>query len=174
MEHAEESTLSGQQAAPILRPTPYHRVGRLLSGLKRSFYVNLGMVRYRLLQKYLRTLPPIVLIANIAALAWNQPRQGHLRHTTIYQLRRPAQPVPATPSVYRRLPVLPPTTNGNRHSKPAPLLTPLRRSEYFFDTERDYQGGEIPAADPAASFGDHRLPLLPPPTNENRHFQLAP
>ena len=89
-------------------------------------------------------------------------------------MRISAQPVPAAPFGDRRVLLLPPATNGNQHSKPASWLTPSRQSEDFLDMEGDNQGGDIPADDPAESFGDWHLPLLPPPTNGNRHSKLAP
>ena len=50
---------------------------------------------------------------------------------------------------------------------------PLQRSEEFIDMEGEDQGGEIPAANPAATFVYRRLPLFPPPTNGNRQYQPA-
>ena len=105
----------------------------------RSFYVSLCMVRFTLLQKHLETIPPNILITNIVALSWDRPRRGHLRNMTTYQLRRPAQPVPATHFRDRRLPLLPPPMNGNRHSKPTPWPTPLQRSEEFLNSEGEDQ-----------------------------------
>ena len=61
----------------------------------RSFYVSLGMVHFTLLQKHFGTILQNIFITKIAALAWDRPRQGHLWNMKNYQLRRPAQPVPA-------------------------------------------------------------------------------
>ena len=90
----------------------------------RSFYVSLGMARFTLLRKHLRTIPPNIFITNIAASAWDKPQHRHLWYMRTHQLRRPTQPVPAAPFGDWRLPLLPPPTNENRHSKPAPWHTP--------------------------------------------------
>ena len=62
-------------------------------------------------------------------------------------MRRPAQPVPSAPFGDRRLPLLPPPTNGNRHSQPASWITPSQINEEFPNTEGEDQGGETPEAD---------------------------
>ena len=54
---------------------------------------------------------------------------------------------PAESFGYRRLPLLPPPTNGNWHSQPTPWLTPSRLREDFPYNEGEDKGGETPAAD---------------------------
>ena len=105
------------------------------------------MVQYVLLRKHLGTIPSIVFIPDNTALVYNRPRQGHLQHPTIYQLRRPEQPVTASPFGDQYLPLLPPPSNGNRNSQPAPWLTTSRFSENFPGTDGEDQGGKTPAAD---------------------------
>ena len=68
MVNTEDPTLSGQQAAPIFRPTPSFRVGQLSSGFPLIFYVSLGMLQYVLLRKQLGTIPSIVPIPDYTAL----------------------------------------------------------------------------------------------------------
>ena len=97
----------------------------------KSFYVGLGMVQYILLRKHLGAIPSIFFIPDNTVSEWNRPRLGHLQIPTIFQMRRPAQPVPFTPFGDRRLPLLPLPSNGNRNSQPAPWLTPFQFSEEF-------------------------------------------
>ena len=125
----------------LIGPTNCHWVSPQIS------YISLGMVRCILLKKHLGTIPSIFLTLSNTALAWNRPWQGHLRHLTICQMWRPTQPVLAASFGDQRPPLLPPTTNGNRHSQPAPWLTPSGFSEEFLDTLGEDQGGENPAAD---------------------------
>ena len=54
---------------------------------------------------------------------------------------------PAASFRYRRLHLLPPSTNGNRYSQLAPWLTPSQLREDFPDKKGDDQGGKTPAAD---------------------------
>ena len=82
----------------------------------KSFYVGLCMVRYILLRKHLGTIPPIVLIPEKSASAWNRPRWVHLRPTTICHICRPDKPDPVAPFGDWRLPLLPLPSDGNRHS----------------------------------------------------------
>ena len=82
----------------------------------------------RIITKNLGTIPSIVFIPDNTALSWNRTQQGHLHDPTIFQLRSPAQPSSSAPFGDRCLPILPPPTNGNRYSQPAPWLTPLRLS----------------------------------------------
>ena len=91
-----------------------------------SFYLGLGIVRYVLLQKHLVIIPFIVFIPDDTALAWNILQRVHLQHPTTCWMRRPTQPVRSTPSIDWRLPLLLPSSNGNWHSKPAPLFTPFQ------------------------------------------------
>ena len=130
------------------------------------------MVRFTFLQKHLGMIPPSILLTVIAALAWDRQRQGHLKQTTIHQLRRSAQSVPATPLGDRRRPLLPSTANENRRYKPAPWPTPLRRSEEFLNLEGKDQGDIIPAAEPAYLFWDQRL-TIPPPSMSGCRFSIA-
>ena len=137
----------------------------------RSFYVSFGMVRFTYLWKHLGTIPPSILLTNIAALEWDWQIKRHLRQTTICQLRRSAQVVPATHFGDRRRPLIPSTANENRSHKPTlwptplqrskdfykledhkpvPWHTPLRRGEEFLNLEGEVQGATIPEADPAA------------------------
>ena len=93
------------------------------------------------------TIPSTVFTPDNTDLEWNPPRRGNLQHPTVCKMWRPAQPGPAAPFGYRRLPLLPPPSNGNRHSQLAPWLTPSQFSEDFPNTEGEYQGGKTPAAD---------------------------
>ena len=97
----------------------------------KSFYVGLVMVQYVLLRKRLGIIPSILLVPDANALLWNIPRLGHLRTTTIFQLRRPAKPDPVAPFGDRRLPLLPLPLNENRHSQPSPWSTPSRFSKDY-------------------------------------------
>ena len=158
------------------------------------------MVRFTFLQKHLGTIPLSILLTNIAASAWDRPRKGHIKQTTIYQLLRSEQAVPATPLRDWRRHLTPPTVNENRSYKPAPWPTPSRRSkdfskledykpapwptpsrrsEEFLNLEGKDQGDAIPAADPAALFTDQRHTIPPPSMSECRfsivcYFILKP
>ena len=91
-------------------------------------------------------IPSIVLAPNATALACNRPQRGHLRPTTIFQLRRPGKPDPVSPFGDWHLPLLPLPSNGNRHSQPAPWSTPLWFRKYYLDLEGEYLGGKKTAA----------------------------
>ena len=78
-----------------------------------------------LLRKHLGMIPLILLIPDATDLAWNLPQRGHLRLTTICQLRRPTKPDPVAPFGDLRLLLLPLPSDGNRDSQPAPWSTPL-------------------------------------------------
>ena len=69
------------------------------------------MVCFTYLQKHLWTIPPSILLTDFDASAWDRPIRGHLRQTTICQMRRSVQAVPATFFRYRRRPLLPSTAN---------------------------------------------------------------
>ena len=100
------------------------------------------MARFTFLRKHLGAIPPSILLTNIAASAWDRPIRGHLKQTTICQLRRSSQAVPTALFGDRRLPLLPSAANKNRSYKPAPWPTPLRRSKYFYRLE-DYKPGAM-------------------------------
>ena len=100
-----------------------------------SFYVRIGMLHFIYLRKHLGMMPPSFFLTTIAASAWDMPRIGHLRKTTIRQLRRSAQAVPATPFGGRRRPLLPSTANENRSHKPTPWPMPLQRNKDFYNSE---------------------------------------
>ena len=101
----------------------------------KSFYIGLGMARCVLLHKHLGTTPYIVPIPENTALAWNKPRQGHLRPTTIFQLWITAKPDPVEPFRDQHPPLLPLPSNGKRHSQLAPWHTPSRFSEESLNLE---------------------------------------
>ena len=153
---------------------PSRWVGRLSSGSPPKLLRKLGYYALHITTKTPRDDPTDFLHHRHRCLGMESTSTRTFCHTKICQLRRPAQPVPAKTFRDWRLPLLPHPTNGNRHSQPAPWTTPSQRSEDFLDTEGEYQGGEIPVANPDAPFGDRRLPLLHPPTSGNRHSQPAP
>ena len=175
--------------ALTLRPTPSCQVGWLFVGSpSQRFYVSLGMLRFTYFRKHLGKIPPSILLTDIDASAWDRPRRGNLRQSTICQLRRSAQAVPTTPFGDRRCPLLPSTANENwsykpvpwptpswrskdfsklEDYKPAPWHTPPWRGEEFLNLEGEFQGAAIPAADPAALFMDQRH-SPPPPMSECR------
>ena len=82
--------------------------------------VRVSMVQYVLKRKYLGKILSIFLVPDATALAWNWPRQGHLWHTTAWQLpksweiRPPCTlwgSVPPAPSpLIKRKPALPTVT----------------------------------------------------------------
>ena len=97
----------------IRSSVPHHLVGSddCHRVYPQRLYLGLGMGQYVLLQKHLGKIPSIVFIPDNNSLAWNWPRRGHLRHLTIFQLRRTVQPVPA--SLFRDwcLPLIPLPSN---------------------------------------------------------------
>ena len=135
------------------------------------------MVRFIYLQKHLGTIPPSFFLTDIAALAWDRPRRGHLRQMTLRQTWRSAQAVPATTLGGRRRPLPPSTANENRihkltpwttplqsnkdfcnseEHKPVPRNTPLRRDEEFLNVEGEFQGAATSEADPVALLMNQR------------------
>ena len=111
----------------------------------KRFYVGLGMVQCVLLQTHLGMIPLIVLVPDAAALAWNRPRRGQLRHTEIYHLRRPSKPYPVAPFGDWRLPLRPLPSNRNWHSQPAPWSKSSQFREYRLNSEGEDQGGKTHA-----------------------------
>ena len=139
------------------------------------------------MQKHLGTIPPSFFLTAIAASAWDRPRRGHLRQTTIRKLGRSAQAVPTTPFGGWRQPILPYTANENWIHKPMPCptplqrikdlyhleehkskswKTPLQRSEDFLNLEDKFQGATIPEADPDTLLRDH--------ISKSEDYKLAP
>ena len=127
------------------------------------------MVRFNFLRKHLWTIPPSILLTDIAASSWDWPRRVHLKQTKIYQLRRSAQAVPATPFGDWCRPLLPSTANAwptpSRRSKdlsksedykPAPWHTPSQRGEEFL---KDPQSQRPTTSIVRGSVPHHSSPL---------------
>ena len=165
--------MSGQQAALNLRPTLSCRVGWFLSGFPPKLLSRIGMVRFIYLRKHLGTILPSFFLTDIAASAWDRPRQGHIRKTTIHQLRRSAEAAPDTPfGNWRRLLLLAIENKTRSHEPktwPTPWQrnidfenlvehttalwkTPLRRDRKIRKVEDKVQGTATPTSNPAASL----------------------
>ena len=91
----------------------------------------IGMVRFIYLRKHLGTTPPSFFLTNIATLAWDRPRRGHIRQSTICLLRRSAQAAPDTPFGDRRRLLLHDLEDENRSHEPKTWPTPLQRNIDF-------------------------------------------
>ena len=138
---------------------------------------RIGIVRFIYLQKHLGTILPSLFLTDIAASAWDRPRRGHIRQTTIHQLWRSAQAAPDTTFGDRRRLLLHGIENENRSHEPktwpttwqrninfensvehtmALWKTPLRQDGKILKVEDKVQGTATPAADPAASLMNQR------------------
>ena len=89
---------------------------------------RIGMVRFIYLRRHLGTIPPSFFLTDTATLAWDRQRQGHIRQSTICQLRRSAQGAPVTPFGDRRRLPLQDLGDENQSDEPKPWPTPWQRN----------------------------------------------
>ena len=119
--------------APTGCPTPSLRVGRFSSGFPPKLLRRLRYGEILIITKTPRDNPVDCL----------HPRRHCLGMESTAKRTPPTlNNLPAAPFRDRRLPLLPPPSNGDRHSKPAPWLTSLQFSEDFPGTEGEKQGGK--------------------------------
>ena len=131
------------------------------------------MVRFIYLRRHLGTIPPSFFLTDTDTSACDRPRRGHIRQSTIRQLRRSVQGAPVTPFGDQRRLLLQDLGDENRSDEPkpcptpwqrnidfgnsaeqitAPWKTPLRRDGKIYKSKNKDQGTATSAADPAASL----------------------